>query len=43
MKLQCDRAFGWPYVSRNVCKVAAHGFYLAVNRTSGGHKPFFGS
>ena len=42
MNLQCDRAYGAPYISRTACKVAAQGFYLAVSRTSQGHKAFFG-
>lgn len=42
MNIQCDRAYGFPYVSRTACKVAAKGFYVAVNKTSQGHKAFFG-
>ncbi len=42
MKLQCDRDYGFPYISRTACKVAARGFYLAVSKTPQGHKAFFG-
>jgi hypothetical protein len=42
MNLQCDRAYGFPYVSRTACKLAAEGFYLAVDKTPQGHRAFFG-
>jgi len=42
MYLQCTKKYGAPYISRTACKGAAQGFYLAVSKTSGGHKAFFG-
>ena len=39
MQLTCA---GENFLIRPVCKVAAKGFYLAVSKTSQGHKAFFG-
>lgn len=42
MKIQCDKAYGFPYIARAACKLAAGGFYIAVSKTSAGRKAFFG-